>query len=102
MYRLTRRECLYVATKYNDEARAILILRGEELEEKNLLESRARRASQAALGEKMIITVPMGRATNQICFRWGFFLGLRGRCVDCRAATWLAMTGGAGGQGRKR
>jgi hypothetical protein len=65
VYRLTRRECLYVATKYNDEARAKLIVQGEELEEKNLLESRARRA---------------------------FFLGFRGRCVDCHAASRLAMT----------
>jgi hypothetical protein len=88
MYRLTGRECLYVATKYNDEARAKLILRWEELEEKNLLESRARRASQAALGEKMIITVPMGRATNQIWVQDGIiYARLRpllryiGRCV---------------------
>jgi len=31
-YELTRRECLYVATKFNDEARAKLIVRWEELE----------------------------------------------------------------------
>lgn len=34
-YSLTKTECLYIATKYNDEARAKLILRWEELE-KNL------------------------------------------------------------------
>lgn len=31
-YELTKRECLYIATKFNDEARAKLILRWEELE----------------------------------------------------------------------
>ena len=34
-YYLTKRECLYVATKFNDEARARLIIRWEELERKN-------------------------------------------------------------------
>lgn len=32
MYVLTKTECLYIATKFNDEARARLILRWEELE----------------------------------------------------------------------
>lgn len=31
-YNLTKRECLYIATKFNDEARAKLVLRWEELE----------------------------------------------------------------------
>ena len=31
-YQLTKTECLYVATKFNDEARAKLVLRWEELE----------------------------------------------------------------------
>ena len=34
-YELTKTECLYVATKFNDEARAILVLRWEQLERKN-------------------------------------------------------------------
>lgn len=34
-YELTKTECLYIATKFNDEARAKLILRWEELERKN-------------------------------------------------------------------
>lgn len=34
-YQLTKTECLYVATKFNDEARAKLILRWEELETAN-------------------------------------------------------------------
>ena len=33
-YYLDKRECLYIATKFNDEARAKLILRWEELEKK--------------------------------------------------------------------
>ena len=35
-YSLTKTECLYVATKYNDEARAKLVLRWEQLEKENL------------------------------------------------------------------
>ena len=31
-YRLTKTECLYIATKFNDEARARLVLRWQELE----------------------------------------------------------------------
>jgi phage antirepressor YoqD-like protein len=34
MYKLTKTECLYVATKFNDEARAKLVIRWEELETK--------------------------------------------------------------------
>lgn len=34
-YQLTKTECLYVATKFNDEARAKLVLRWEELETAN-------------------------------------------------------------------
>lgn len=33
-YELTKTECLYVATKFNDEARAKLVIRWEELEKK--------------------------------------------------------------------
>lgn len=32
MYKLNKTECLYVATKFNDEARAKLVIRWEELE----------------------------------------------------------------------
>jgi hypothetical protein len=35
-YQLTKTECLYIATKFNDEARAKLVLRWEELELGNL------------------------------------------------------------------
>lgn len=36
-YELTKTECLYIATKFNDEARARLILRWEELEKERLV-----------------------------------------------------------------
>ena len=35
-YTLTKTECLYIATKFNDEARARLVLRWEELERQEL------------------------------------------------------------------
>ena len=35
-YQLTKTECLYIATKFNDEARAKLVLRWEELEKRSL------------------------------------------------------------------
>ena len=35
-YSLTKTECLYIATKFNDEARARLVLRWEELESEEL------------------------------------------------------------------
>ncbi|WP_291601937.1 Rha family transcriptional regulator [Bacteroides sp.] len=37
-YELTKTECLYVATKFNDEARAKLVLRWEQLEKEKLQE----------------------------------------------------------------
>ena len=39
-YSLTKTECLYVATKFNDEARAKLVLRWEELERERLTASK--------------------------------------------------------------
>ncbi|MEG1644178.1 MAG: Rha family transcriptional regulator [Bacteroidales bacterium] len=35
MYKLTKTECLYIATKFNDEARAKLIVRWKQLEKQN-------------------------------------------------------------------
>ena len=35
-YQLTKIECLYIATKFNDEARARLVLRWQELESEKL------------------------------------------------------------------
>lgn len=36
MYQLNKTECLYVATKFNDEARAKLVIRWEELEKERM------------------------------------------------------------------
>ena len=38
-YQLTKTECLYIATKFNDEARAKLVLRWEELERHGVFSS---------------------------------------------------------------
>ena len=40
-YQLTKTECLYIATKFNDEARAKLVLRWEELERSQMEETDA-------------------------------------------------------------
>jgi len=37
-YKLTKTECLFVATKFNDEARAKLVLRWEQLEKEKLMQ----------------------------------------------------------------
>jgi len=42
-YVLTKTECLYIATKFNDEARAKLVLRWQELEEEKWKEALGRR-----------------------------------------------------------
>lgn len=42
MYLLTKIECLYIATKFNDEARAKLILRWDQLEKERVLWSNKR------------------------------------------------------------
>ena len=42
-YSLIKTECLYIATKFNDEARAKLVLRWETLERLNLLIKRLNR-----------------------------------------------------------
>ena len=38
-YQLTKTECLYIATKFNDEARAKLVLRWEELERTKFIQT---------------------------------------------------------------
>ena len=40
-YQLTKTECLYIATKFNDEARAKLVLRWEELETEEVRRKRS-------------------------------------------------------------
>ena len=41
-YSLTKTECLYIATKFNDEARARLVLRWEQLEKERIQQSAVR------------------------------------------------------------
>ena len=45
-YSLTKTECLYIATKFNDEARAKLVLRWEQLERENRKENTYRFATK--------------------------------------------------------
>jgi phage regulator Rha-like protein len=42
MYELTKTECLYIATKFNDESRAKLVIRWEELETREATVSNAK------------------------------------------------------------
>ena len=48
-YSLTKTECLYIATKFNDEARAKLVLRWEELERANALNEKLERRNEKFL-----------------------------------------------------
>ena len=41
-YNLTKTECLYIATKFNDEARAKLVLRWEQLEKERIQQGAVR------------------------------------------------------------
>ena len=49
-YQLTKTECLYIATKFNDEARARLVLRWQELEIQEM-----ERQQQLCLPEPQVI-----------------------------------------------
>ena len=51
-YSLTKAECLYVATKFNDVARARLVLRWEELES----EKRKVKSEKLATGQRLLVT----------------------------------------------
>ena len=42
-YQLTKTECLYIATKFNDEARAKLVIRWQQLEQERLVQQGVRR-----------------------------------------------------------
>jgi phage regulator Rha-like protein len=42
-YLLTKTECLYIATKFNDEARAKLVIRWQQLEQERLMQQGVRR-----------------------------------------------------------
>jgi phage regulator Rha-like protein len=53
MYELSKTECLYVATKFNDEARAKLIIRWEELETNNMLQVNQLSSSMAKIADSI-------------------------------------------------
>ncbi len=59
-YSLTKTECLYVATKFNDEARAKLVLRWKELEEERL------NAEQRPMSDMEIMARAVQISTRQI------------------------------------
>ena len=75
-YELTKTECLYVATKFNDEARAKLVLRWEELETKQCTSitslpdftnpAEAARAWAQEYEQKMIATKRADEAEQQV------------------------------------
>ena len=48
-YSLTKTECLYIATKFNDEVRAKLVLRWEELERANALNEKLEMRNEKCL-----------------------------------------------------
>lgn len=52
VFMLTKTECLYVATKFNDVARARLVLRWEELES----EKRKVKSEKLATGQRLLVT----------------------------------------------
>jgi phage regulator Rha-like protein len=52
-YQLTKTECLYIATKFNDEARARLVLRWQELE----LQEQERRQQFALPSPKKVLVL---------------------------------------------
>ena len=66
-YQLTKTECLYIATKFNDEARAKLVLRWEELE---MADVRGKMADVRCLSEpKKILALAddiIGEALRQL------------------------------------
>ena len=66
-YSLTKTECLYIATKFNDEARAKLVLRCEELE---MADVRGKMATERCLSEpKKILALAddiIGEALRQL------------------------------------
>ena len=55
-YKLTKTECLYIATKFNDEARAKLVLRWEELEKKSLTPNPSPVGEGRYYGQKLLIS----------------------------------------------
>ena len=53
-YLLTKTECLYIATKFNDEARAILVIRWEQLEKERRLKAPVKEIRLLASDEEVL------------------------------------------------
>ena len=72
-FELSKREFLYVATKYNDEARAKLVIRWEELETQNFRQSKQKQLTEKAspYQEETLISVPLGEEIVQIWVKNG-------------------------------
>lgn len=69
MYELDKRECLYIATKFNDEARARLIVRWYELEQNS---QKPRELSRhAGKVENMVYPCKMGKKMTDCYFTGG-------------------------------
>jgi len=56
VFALTKTECLYVATKFNDVARARLVLRWEELEKRNLTPHPSPKGEGSQCAQKLLVT----------------------------------------------
>lgn len=67
-YELTKTECLYIVTKFNDEARAKLILRWEQLEKERLLSQRPQAEAAPRLplpvGSASLVEAVAGKAVT--------------------------------------
>ena len=85
-YSLTKTECLYIATKFNDEARAKLVLRWEELERANAQNSKFKIQNELCLPEPQKILALADHIIGE---------GLRmlnEEAEDCLTATQVAKT----------
>lgn len=58
-YELTKTECLYVATKFNDEARAKLVIRWEQLEKERLSQQTTLPADPSQITRKQLILMAL-------------------------------------------
>lgn len=70
MFELSMLECLYVATKFRDEDRAKLVLRWFDLE-KGCRSANKGLPVRSGYPEETVLTVKMGRLSNQIYVRGG-------------------------------
>lgn len=69
MYELTKTECLYIATKFNDEQRAKLVLRWEELETQNIASKAI--PQRGAYKEGAVFVSRMGDTLTQSVYKNG-------------------------------